>query len=168
MGSDRGPRGAGVPQKPLDDLAAAWSDLDRSRPHCETEVDRAIVVVHSWAMCALAVDSLLVAALRGAYASARAEEPGGPGLLALRWVWGLVDAGHHLGSTLIASPGMEHLFWELYWPPAERLPAGVLPADGLDGYAQHLASQPVRTPASLTTSFLLTLAVHLRLRAGDP
>jgi hypothetical protein len=167
MGFDPGMVGASVPQKPLDDLAAAWSDLDRSRPRDTAEIGRAIAVVHAWVTAALAVDSLLVSALSGAYAVARAEEPGGPALLALRWVWGLVDAGHQLGNTLVASPGMERLFWELYWPPPDRLPDGLLPVDGLDDYSLYLASQPVRTPAALTTSFLLSLAVHLRMRAAD-
>jgi hypothetical protein len=147
-----------LPQAALDELAAAWSQLDRCRPARSSGVPAAHRVARRWARSALAVDGLLMSVLSGTYAGIRAEEDGGPQVAALRWVWLLVEAGHGMSSVLSASAGPDRLFWELYWRPIEELrqaPAGV---PGRDEYVLHLASRPVRQPASATTAFLLSVA----------
>ena len=112
-------------------------------------------------MSALEVDALLLTGLKGTYAVMRAEEPGGPQVEALRWVWEVLDAGRNMSVALRASAGSEQLFWELYWRPAGELAPAGLRLEGGDRYSEHLADQPVRSPAALTTSFLLSIAVHL-------
>jgi len=146
-----------VPQNALDELAAAWSELDRCRPRHPTGVPHAYRVASRWASSALAVDGLLATALSGAYEGVRAEEDGGPQLVALRWAWALILAGHRVPSLLAASDGPERLFWDLYWRPVEELPAAT-ETGGRDEYVRHLASRPVRRPASATTAFLLSMA----------
>jgi hypothetical protein len=125
-------------------------------------VPQARLVVVRWAESALAVDGALVMELQGSYVAMRAEEDGGPQMEGLRWAWEAVEDGHDLSSMLDASPGAERRFWELYWRPLDGLPAGGSDQAGRRQYAAHLAAQPVRVPASMSTSFLLRMALHLR------
>jgi len=142
-----------VPQDALDELAAAWSELDR----CRTGVPHAYRVVRRWASSALVVDGLLAAALSGAYEGVRVEEDGGPQLVAPRWAWALVLAGHRMPGVLAASDAPEQLYRDLYWRAVEELPPAT-ETGGRDEYVRHLASRPVRRPASATTAFRLTMA----------
>jgi hypothetical protein len=93
----------------------------------------------------------------------RAEEEGGPQVEGLRWAQSAVEEGHDLSSMLRASAGAEREFWELYWRPVEELRAAEVDQDGRRQYADFLAAQPVRVPASMSTSFLLRMALHLRI-----
>jgi hypothetical protein len=150
-----------VSQQVLDELASAWSRLDRARPREPAGVAPAMHVVYHWVTCALAVDGLLFTILSGVYAATRAEESCGPALLALRWVWEVVEGEASMDALLSPASGPEHSFWELYWRPLADLRLDLLPAEGRDHYGRHLAGRPVRTPASAITSFLLTTAALL-------
>lgn len=141
---------AAVPQEALDELASAWSRLDRSRPLLESGVGPAVRVVGDWVVRALTVDELLPAAGQ--------DECLARAVAGLRRAWTLVESGCPLEALLDASTGHEHEFWELYWRPLDRLPSGGWTDEAREGYRGHLAGRPVRTPASWITQHLLLAA----------
>jgi hypothetical protein len=161
-----------LPQSALDELAVAWSLLDRCRPQQRSGVPAAYRIARRWARSALAIDRLLDNTLSGAYLSLRAEEDGGPQLIALQWVWALLETGHRMSAALAATDGPERLFWELYWRPPEELPSDASRTNGSgsarDEYVRHLASQPLRRPASASTAFLLSMARYWRDNGAQP
>jgi hypothetical protein len=144
----------------LDNLAIAWSSLDRARPRHESDVPRLLFVLEEWVRWAVRVDDELAAALGIGYVTARGTHAGGPPIAGVRHAHDLVALhGHAMDALVTVSAGEPALFYDVTWRRYEELPARGTEVDGEEAYRAHLATQPARMPASAVTTFLLTAAV---------
>ena len=150
-----------LPQALLDNLAIAWSRLDRARPRDHAGVPSLLLALDEWLRWALRVDEELASALGPAYLAARPQRPGGQVIDGLRAAHDLVERrGHPLDDLVTVSAGSPALFYDATWKPWEDLPPGsaAAAADAERAYREHLAGQHARRPASQVTTFLLTAA----------
>ena len=144
----------------LDNLAIAWSSLDRARPRQEADVPGLLFALEEWVRWAMRVDDELTSALGAGYVVARAHQPGGRPIAGLRHAHDLVERrGHPIDTLVTVSAGSPALFYDVTWRRYEELPAPGSEVDGEEAYRLHLARQPARMPASHVTTFLLTAAV---------
>lgn len=144
----------------LDNLAIAWSSLDRARPHQETGVPRLLFALEEWVRWAMRVDDELESALGAGYVEARCRQPGGPPIAGVRHAHELVERfGHPIDMLVTVSAGSPAVFYDVTWRRFEELPAPGAAVQGEDAYRVHLARQPARMPASAVTTFLLNAAV---------
>jgi hypothetical protein len=145
----------------LDNLAMAWSRLDRARPQRQEEVPSLLVALDEWMHWAVRIDEELTGALGAAYMSARCERPGGRPIPGLRHAFALARRqGRPLESLVIVTPGSPAVFYDVLWKRYEELPEPEPDPEGEQAYRLHLAAQPARTPASEVTTFLLTTSVE--------
>lgn len=155
-----------ITQETLDDFVTAWSRLDRARPQTRTEVPTAVEALADWLRHAIELDELLVAILGLAYEQARSDRAEGQALVGLRHIWTLLEE-HPLIELVMATPGRQALFWELYWSPFPALPRQQLDRrvpEQEEAFQRHLEGRAVRTPASDMTTFLLSLTHGARAR----
>ncbi|HXM58591.1 MAG TPA: hypothetical protein VOB72_24535 [Candidatus Dormibacteraeota bacterium] len=147
-------------QAVLDNLAVAWSRLDRARPRREADVPDLLCALDEWVRWAVRVDDELTGALGAPYAARRAEQPRAHALGGLRHAYDLTGRlGHPIDSLVTVSAGSPAIFYDVTWRPPEELPDAEGPADVVEAYRLHLASRPARVPASGVTTFLLSAAV---------
>jgi len=145
----------------LDNLAMAWSRLDRARPPRDTEVPSLLSALDEWVRWAVRVDDELAAAVGSSYATRRSERRGGLPIAGLRHVQHLTqELGHPIDALVTVSAGSPAIFYDVTWALYEALPRSEIPTGGEDAYRRHLAGQPARMPASDVTTFLLSVAVE--------
>jgi hypothetical protein len=145
----------------LDNLAVAWSRLDRARPRQRSEVPGLLFALDEWLRWAVRVDAELAGALGGAYAQRRAEPGGGRPLPGLRHVYDLTERlGHPIDALVTVSAGSPAVFFDVRWRPYEDMPQVGDGDGGEHAYRMHLASLPARATASDVTTFLLSAAVE--------
>lgn len=144
----------------LDNLAIAWSSLDRARPRQEADVPRLLFALEEWVRWAMRVDGELEGALGSGYVEARCRRPGGRAIGGLRHAHDLVELyGHPIDALVTVSAGSPAIFYDVTWRRYEELPAPVCVVSGENAYRAHLARQPARMPASAVTTFLLNASV---------
>jgi hypothetical protein len=144
----------------LDNLATAWSRLDRARPRDPAEVPALLGALDEWVRWAVRIDGELLGALGERYALSRGTRPGGRPLPGLHLAAELTcRPGHAIEALVTVSAGSPALFYDVIWRRYEELPASELQDDGVEAYRLHLAGQAARRPASEVTTFLLTAAV---------
>ena len=149
-----------VSQALLDNLAVAWSTLDRARPREETGVPALMEALDTWMRWAMRIDEELVDALGPDYTTARRERAGGRPIPGLRHAHELTErGGHPLGQLVTVSAGSPPLFYDAIWKRYEELPSPQDDPGAAQAYREHLASRPARRPAAEVTTFLLTWAV---------
>lgn len=148
-------------QAVLDNLAVAWSRLDRARPRQRAEVPALLFALDEWLRWAMRVDDELAGALGAGYAARRAEHAGGRPIPGLRHAHDLTERlGHPIDALVTVSAGSPAVFFDVTWRPYEDLPRAEDATVGEEAYRLHLASLPARGPASGVTTFLLSAAVE--------
>jgi hypothetical protein len=144
----------------LDNLATAWSRLDRARPRDPAEVPALLGALDEWVRWAVRIDGELLGALGDGYASRRGTRAGGQPLPGLHLAAELTGrTGHPIEALVTVSAGSPAVFYDVIWRRYEELPPSELEADGAEAYRLHLAGHAARRPASDVTTFLLTAAV---------
>jgi hypothetical protein len=144
----------------LDNLAMAWSQLDRARPPREAGVPALLHALDEWVRWAVRVDDGLLVAVGGRYAAARTELEGGRTIPAIRHAFDLTDRhGHPIEALVTVSAGSPTIFFDVWWRPYEELPPPAAEEPAADSFRRHLAGQAARVRASELTTFLLTAAV---------
>ena len=147
-------------QAMLDNLAVAWSRLDRARPRDEADVPLLLFALDEWMRWAVRIDNELAGALGSRYLVERDGRPGGRPIPGLRHAFELTDRhGHPIQDLVTISAGSPALFYDVMWRRYEELPAPSETPEGEQAYRRHLARQTARTAASEMTTFLLTTAV---------
>lgn len=145
----------------LDNLAIAWSRLDRARPREPSGVPSLLLALDEWMRWAVRMDDELAAAVGAAYVDARPLEPGGLAIDGLRAAFDLVERlGHPIDALVTVSAGEPAVFFDATWKSWDELPrADRVPGAAAEGaYRRHLAGQHARGAASEVTTFLLTAA----------
>lgn len=142
----------------LDNLATAWSRLDRARPRERVHVPLLLGALDEWVQWAVRIDGELLSALGARYAEQRGTRPGGQPLPGIHLAADLT-CRHAIDALVTVSAGSPAVFYDVIWRRYEELPAPELAAEGSEAYRRHLAGQAARRPASDVTTFLLTAAV---------
>jgi hypothetical protein len=144
----------------LDNLAMAWSQLDRARPRHHEEVPGLLRALDEWMRWAMRVDDELLGALGAAYATTREVHPGGLPIPGVRHAYDLTERqGHSLDMLVTVTAGSPAILYEVVWRRYEELPLPDGDTEGGEAYRLHLASQPARTSAAQVTTFLLSSSV---------
>jgi hypothetical protein len=144
----------------LDNLATAWSRLDRARPRDQAEVPALLGALDEWVKWAVRIDGELLGALGERYASSRGTRPGGLPLPGIHLAAELTGrTGQAIDALVTVSAGSPALFYDVIWRRYEELPASEPETERVEAYRLHLAGMPARRPASEVTTFLLTAAV---------
>src|SRR5205085_1837296 len=107
----------------LDNLAAAWSHLDRARPRRQSEVPLLLLALEEWVRWALRVEDELDGLFGAAYPALRAERAGGPTLPGLRLIADLTErGGHPIAPLVVVTAGLPAIFYEVIWKAYADLP----------------------------------------------
>jgi hypothetical protein len=143
----------------LDNLAIAWSRLDRARPREVSGVPTLLFALDEWMRWAVRMDDELTSALGASYVESRCRRRGGPAIRGLRHPFTLKEQlGHPLDALVTISAGSPAVFYDLTWKPYVELPPAAGDPEAEQAYRQHLDGQPARVAASEVTTFLLTIA----------
>jgi hypothetical protein len=154
---------AGFSQNLLDELAGAWSRLDRARPVAVEDTPQLLRALADWIRWAIRVEDELEAALGLSYLARRAAVPGGGPLPGLRHVHGLMaDDGRAVAELVTISAGSPPTYHDATWRPFDQLPEPLGSPPALNeesAYRLHLEGTAARVPAADMTRFLLDTAL---------
>jgi hypothetical protein len=154
---------AGLSQDLLDELAGAWSRLDRARPVAVEDTPQLLQALADWIRLAVRVEDELQTTLGLPYLASRAAVPGGAALPGLRHVHGLMaNDGRAVVELVTVSAGSPPTYHDATWRPFDQLPEplGGPPALSEESaYRLHLEGTAARVLAADMTRFLLDTAL---------
>jgi hypothetical protein len=154
---------AGFSQDLLDELAGAWSRLDRARPAAVEDSPLLLQALADWIRWAVLVEDELQANRGLSYLARRAAVPGGGALPGLRHVHGLMaDDGRAVAELVIIGHGSPPTYHDAKWRPFDQLPEALGGPPALSeeaAYRLHLEGMAARVVAADMTRFLLDTAL---------